>query len=304
VSGESKYIELAKRVGEEMLSISDTPLFPPFLAVETGQFGTRDVLLDSISSVYPVYAALSVYTNESKFVRPIKKFLEVMNQSITKYQIPNKYSLKNPFKGKHSAILDVPWRIYADIARVRRILPKLKTEPLLNLVLPFLSESNPLKFYDVDDVYVYSIQACGVGAYLPPDHRLFQALFKKCKNLIKRNPLPSRLNGASEYGTYDLETGFAFEGELLELFWRTGEVQAAREMITDSIRVCTIDGAVTGMANATLEGRASDNFLHPELFSRWIFNGALMDAGVKFDDLVLSEGGYILKKNADMKLVL
>jgi hypothetical protein len=273
VSGESQYLQLAKRIGEEMLSVYDNSLFPPFLGVATGQFGTRDVLMDSISSVYPVFAALSVSTNESKFVAPVKKFLEVMNQSITKSQIPNKYSLKGSFKGTHSAVLDVPWRVYADIARVRRILPKLRTERLLNLVLPFLSEANPLKYYDVNEVYVYSIHPCGVGVYLPLDHPLFPALLKKCKNLVKRHPLPSRLNGASEFGTYDLETGFAFEGELLELFWRTGKLQTAREMITDAIRVCTIDGAVTGMANATVDGQISDNFLHPELFSRWIFNG-------------------------------
>jgi hypothetical protein len=159
-----------------------------------------------------------------------------------------------------------------------------------------------LKYYDVNDVYVYSIQPCSVGAYLPKNHRLFPILVKKCAGLVKRHPLPSRLNGASEFGTYDLETGFAFEGELLELLWRAGEIEKARIMIVDSLKECTIEGAVTGMANATIDGKRSDNFLHPEFFSRWIFNGGLMEMGVNFDDLVLSEGGHILKKKANMNL--
>jgi hypothetical protein len=112
------------------------------------------------------------------------------------------------------------------------------------------------------------------------------------------------LNGASEFGTFDLETGFAFEGELLELFWRAGEIQKARSMIVDSLAVCKFEGAITGMANATVDGRVTDNYVHPELFSRWIFNGALIEAGVSFSDLVISEGGHILMKKADTKWVL
>jgi hypothetical protein len=304
VSDSPKYLSLAKQIGEEMLTFYNESLFAPFIGVPTGQFGTRDVLLDSISSVYPVLASLTHYTNDTKFTPPIKKFLELMNISVTKNQIPNKYSLKRPYKGTHSAVLDVPWRVYADIARVRKILPKLKTGPLLNLVFYHLPESNPLKYYDVNEVYLYSIQPCSVGAYIATDHKIFPQLLKKCLNLVKRNPLPSRLNGASEFGTYDLETGFAFEGELLELFWRVGERQVARTMILDSLKACRIGPAVTGMANATVEGRMTDDFIHPELFSRWVFNGALMEAGVPFDSLVLSEGGHILKKPPGLRIAL
>jgi hypothetical protein len=304
VSDSPAYLALAQQIGEELLGLYNNSLFAPFIGVETGQFGTRDVLMESISSIYPVFASLALYTNNTKFTRPVKKFIDVLNMSVTKNQIPNKYSLKGTFKGTHSAVLDVPWRIYSDIARIRKILPQLKTTPLLNLIYYHLSESNPLKYYDVNEVYLYSIQPCSVGAYLPTDHKIFPILLKKCLNLVKRNPLPSRLNGASEFGTYDLETGFAFEGELLELFWRAGEHQTARSMILDSLKVCRIGSAVTGMVNATVEGRMTDNFIHPELFSRWVFNGALMDAGVRFDDLVLSEGGHILKKPQGLKIAL
>jgi len=70
-------------------------------------------------------------------------------------------------------------------------------------------------------------------------------------------------------------------------------------MILGSLEACRFGQAITGMSNATVDGRMSDNFVHPEMFSRWIFNGALIDAGVDFDDLVLSEGGHILKAKGE-----
>jgi hypothetical protein len=203
--------------------------------------------------------------------------------------------------------MNVPRRVYADRARIGKILPRfrLMAATLLGLVPAFLPESNPLKstfVRDINEIHMYSIQPCSVGAYLPTDHPIFPTLLKKCSNLIKHNPLPSRRHGASEFGNFDLEAGFAFEGELLELFWRVGKLQKARSMILDSLAACRVGRAVTGMANATLDGRMSDNYVHPELFSRWIFNGALMDAGISFDDLVLSEGGHILKKRPGLHL--
>jgi hypothetical protein len=84
---------------------------------------------------------------------------------------------------------------------------------------------------------------------------------RKCGNLVRRNPLPSRSNGASEFGTYDLETGFTFEGELIELFWRHGEVEKAKAIILDSLQVCRFGNAITGMSNTTVDGRMNDNFL-------------------------------------------
>jgi hypothetical protein len=301
VTQSPKYLEMAKKIGEDLLSFCNKSLFRPFIGVDVGQFGTRDVFMDSISSIYPVLASLHDLTRDKKFIGPIKKFLSIMNKSVKKNQIPNKYSLKGDQAGQHSAVLDIPWRIYSDIARIRKILPKAKTEPLLNLVLPFLNEANPIKVYDVEDVFVFSIQPCSTGAYLPPDHKILPKLLKKCGNLVRRNPLPSRSNGASEFGTYDLETGFAFEGELIELFWRHGDVEKAKKIIIDSLPVCRFGRAITGMSNATTDGRMSDNFLHPELFSRWIFNGALMELGVDFDDVVLSEGGHILKAGKETR---
>jgi hypothetical protein len=307
VSDSQKYLDLAVVVGEEILTLYNESLFAPFIGSDIGQFGVKEVMAESISSLYPVLASLAHYTRKNKFMKPVKKFLSVVEKSITKNQIPNRYSLKGSYKGIHSAVLDIPWRVYADIERIGKILPDLKTDMFLDLVPAYLPEAHPLKstfVRDLNEVHVFSIHPCSAGAYLPAEHAVFQTLVKKCANLVKRNPLPSRMNGASEFGTYDLDPGFAFEGELLELFWRVGEVQKARSMILDSLTVCTVGNAVTGMINATVDGRLTDNYVHPELFSRWIFNGALMDAGVPFDQLVISEGGHILKKKPDTKLTL
>jgi hypothetical protein len=32
--------------------------------------------------------------------------------------------------------------------------------------------------------------------------------------------------------------------------------------------------------------------MHPEMFSRWLFNGVLIESGIRFDDVTLSEGGH------------
>jgi hypothetical protein len=221
VSGLPKYLNLAARVGNGILSLHSNSLFAPFIAVGDGQFGAREVFLDLISSVYPVLAALAVHTNDKKFIAPILTFLSVMNESITKTQIPNRYLLKTPAKGMPSAVLDVPWSVYTGIARVRKILPKLKTEGFLQLVPAFMSESNPLKFTfvrDLNEIFMYSVQPCSAGAYLPTNHPMFPLLLKKCSNFVKRNPLPSRLNGASEFGTFDLETGSRLRGSCSSSF--------------------------------------------------------------------------------------
>jgi hypothetical protein len=304
VSGMRVYLNQASRIGDELLRLYGGGLLRPFIGVEVGQFGSADVMLDSISSVYPVFAALAVHTQNGAYIGPVQTFLDRVNQSIWNHQIANRYELGESNKGKHSAMMDVPWKIYADIARIRRILPSVRTDHVLSLISGYLSPSNPVKYYDRDGLFMYSVHPCSAGAWLPQGHGSFPAILKKCGNLVKRNPLPSRLNGASECGTGDLETGFAFEGELIELFWRTGQTEKAEKMIGDAIRECRFGDAITGMMNATAEGRDSDNFIHPELFSRWVFNGALIAAEVPFEELVLSEGGHILKKGPNVRFVI
>jgi hypothetical protein len=197
VSGARKYLRHARRIGEELLTVYNSSLFRPFIGVLNGQFDEREVLLDSISSLYPVFAALAFHTNDKRFIPPIRTFLDALNRSIENQQIANRYSLNGSNKGTHRITMDVPWRIYADIARIRRILPSIRTDHLLNLVAGFLSPSNPVKYYDVDGMILYSIHPCSVGSYLPEEHSSFAAVVKKCGKLVKRSPLPSRLTGAS-----------------------------------------------------------------------------------------------------------
>jgi hypothetical protein len=106
------------------------------------------------------------------------------------------------------------------------------------------------------------------------------------------------MNGASEFGPYDLQTGFRFEGELVEMFWRTNRKDEVKSMIEKGFEACRFGDVVTGMRNATWEGKRSDDFVHPEMFSRWILNGALIEAGIKFDDVVVSGNGHLLKMSS------
>jgi hypothetical protein len=301
------YLDIAVRIGDRLLESYNGSLFSPFFGTNMGQFGTREVFIESISSVYPALAALAFHTHEKRFSKPIKKFLAVLKGSITKNQLPTKYSLKNG-KGIHSAVLDIPFRLYSDISRIQRILPELPTADLLKLVLAFLPEANPLKVTfrptELQEVFTYSVQPCSVGAYIARSHPIYDPLVKKCENLVKRNSIPSRLNGASEFGAYDLETGFAFEGELFEFFWRNGGQDRIEPFITKSLKDCRFGEAVTGLVNATFDGRQSDNWMHPELFSRWIFNGLLVAAGVQFEDVTLSEGGHLLMLKPGTKIVI
>jgi hypothetical protein len=84
VSGIPKYLKLATRIGEDLLTLYINSLSAPFIGVEIGQFGSREVFIDSISSIYPVFASLAVYNDDEKFIAPIKAFLSVLNKSVTK----------------------------------------------------------------------------------------------------------------------------------------------------------------------------------------------------------------------------
>jgi hypothetical protein len=123
----------------------------------------------------------------------------------------------------------------------------------------------------------------------------YNILFKKCQTLVKHQTFPTRLRGSSEFGDYDLQTGFAFEGEMIEMFWKRLERGKAKNLISNTLRECQFGSAVTGIRNATIEGKRSDNRMHPELFSRFLFNGVLIEAGINFNDIVLSQGGHLLK---------
>jgi hypothetical protein len=289
------YLEKAVAIGSELLTLVDSALPLPYIGLQHGQFDQDEVFIDSISSIYPVFASLALHSNDQRFLTPIRHFLDFLHDSISEKQIPSKYSLTEPQAGIHTDLLDIPFRVYSDIARIHKILPDIDTKGLLHLPPAFLNRDSPLTIFGVNEVFVYSVEACSVGSYIHQDHPVYSNLVKKCDSLLKNTNWPRRLSGSSEFGNYDLQTGFAFEGELIELFWRESRLERARSFILNSLSECRFGSAITGIRNTTSQGKRSDNWMHPELFSRWILNGALIESGIKFEDVTLSEGGHILQ---------
>lgn len=297
VSHVTSYLDKAVAIGNELLQFFKETLPHPFIGYQEGHFGKQEIFIDSVSSIYPVFAALKDLTDDGAFLTPIRKFLDILKKSIHKNQIPTKYKLRGDFRGSHSAVLDIPFRVYADVARVGRILPDLRldVDDLLDLVFPLLTKSNPVMVYNVTDIFVYNIDACTVGGYISRNHQLYSQISKKCRSLIKRVPLPKRITGQSEFGPIEFHSGFAFEGELLEVMWRDGKIDKAREFINTGLTETRFDNVITGMLNRTTGYKRSDNVMHPELYSRWLLNAVLIESNISYDSVVLSDKGNILK---------
>jgi hypothetical protein len=295
VSNSDVYLKHAVEIGSELVQIIGRSLPKPFVGHDKGEFGFNEVFVESVSSIYPVLASLAYHTRDKKFSDPIRRFVQFLGKQQKKHQLPAKYRFNESNKGVHENPLDIPFRVYSDLSRINRILPDVDTKDLLKLVKGFLLDKNPLTVFDVAEVYVYSIEPCSVLAYLSKDSGKYSALFKKCQTLVKHQTFPTRLRGSSEFGDYDLQTGFTFEGEMIEMFWRKFEMEKAKNLISNTLRECQFGSAVTGIRNTTIEGKRSDNRMHPEMFSRFLFNGVLIEAGINFNDIVLSHGGHLLK---------
>jgi hypothetical protein len=149
----------------------------------------QEVMIDLfslVSSISRVIAWFVKHTKIDSFTHPMKKPVSVLYRC----------SLKGNFKGIHGAVLDVPWRVYEDIAWIGKILPKLrsKTQCLFSCVPVFLTESNALKYTfvrDLNEIYMDAIQPCNAGSYVWRDLRNSPMLLKKFSTFVKRNPLIS-----------------------------------------------------------------------------------------------------------------
>jgi hypothetical protein len=270
----------------------------PFAGKVSGDFGRTDVFLESVSAVFPVLAALGYHTQDGAFSGPVKKFVRFVRKNVHKKQLPSRYELGESGRGIVEDKLDIPFRVYSDLWRIQQILPEIETSDLVRLVVPYLDAKNPLMVFSVAEVFTFSIEACRVALFLKAEEALHDAIIKKCTNLIKQSTFPTRLKGSAEFGDFGLQTGFAFEGELIELFWKVNDQARAKSMIRNTLRECQFGSAITGIRNTTVDGKRSDTVMHPELFSRWLFNGVLMEAGIPFEDVVLSEAGHLLKLKA------
>ena len=268
VSGESEYLVRAVALGKQLL---ENGLARTFIGHKDSPFGR--VFIESVSSVYPVFAALYHLTGDSEFGGGVRVFIDSVRSAE-----------------------DIPFSVYADLARIGRLVPKFQIEvnDLLTRALARISDENPIVLHQQSQVHVYSIDPCSIAPYIPSDHPKFSKISTKCERLIKRRPFPKRMSGSSEFGKYELVSSFAFEGELLELFWRNNKTDTLCSQIREVLTSTHFGRAVTGIVNVTESPFRSDNIMHHTLYSRWLTNSILIDSGFPFSSVVLSRNGHIL----------
>lgn len=314
------YLDKAISLSQDLLTFisPSKPIPDPFIHCRRRQhFDQNQVFIEDVSCVFPVLASIAHLTNNQDFYTAVQDFVTFIRQSLLDAsnpsnfdknqirqlketellgtaRIPILFSLSNPI-GVSTSLLDFPFRLYADLSRISRILPSIQTDDLTKIGSDTLNKENPTKVFDLNYIKIISIEPCWYSSIMSTDDPLYPILIKKCKNLVKRKSIPSRMNGNSEFGAFDLLTQFEFDGEILELLWKNNMVRDAKDLIMKTIHECTYDGYITGLRNTTTDGKRSDNFLHPQFFSRWLFNAVLIEAGVKYDNIVLSENGNILK---------
>lgn len=317
------YLERAISLSKELLKFitRDKPIPAPFIGYDKHQqhFGQTEVFIDDVSSIFPVLASIAYITQDSYFFDPVQNFVthirnSIFNQKIMKSKkkdhqysysnysknefdllIPIKFSLENDQIGISNSKYDFPYRLFADLNRISKILPSIKTNDIIQVGINRLNKENPTVVYDENYVKIISIEPCWFSSVLQKNDPMYSLIVKKCKSLIKRKPTPSRMNGNCEFGGYNLLTQFEFDGEILEILWKNENINEAKKLISNAIKDCNNDGFITGLRNTTFEGKRSDNFLHPQFFSRWALNAVLIEVGIKYDDIVLSDNGNILK---------
>lgn len=319
------YLHPVISICNEILSLLEPnkPIPAPFIGFNIKQqhLGKAEVFIDDVSSLFPVLASVAYITKDQKYFDPVQTFVNHIRKTIfnlikekmkgsniqydesnieipdnEKFSIPVKYSLKKHQAGILTSYFDFPYRLFTDLNRISRILPSIKTNDIIQVGIKRLNKENPTVIYDENYVKVISIEPCWFSSMIPTNDPMYSLLVKKCKSMIKRKPTPSRMNGNSEFGGYGLLNNFEFDGEILEILWKNNNIDEAKKLILGAIKECTYgDGFITGLSNTTFEGKRSDNFLHPQFFSRWILNAALIETGIKYDDVVLSDNGNILK---------
>ncbi|OHT06985.1 hypothetical protein TRFO_24870 [Tritrichomonas foetus] len=295
VSHKNSFLEKALLITNEILSTYNGPIPPPYINSGKKQhFGENEVFIDDVSSIFPTLTSLYYITHDNAYLNHVKAFVNHIRKSIQDNIVPIKFSLDN-YKPVSTSKHDFPFRLFADLHRISRILPSITTSDITKIGSHSLHKENPLTIYDENYVKVISIEPCWYAVILQSDDPLYSTLVKKCKNLVKRKCPPSRMNGNSEFGSYDLLTQFEFEGELLELYWKNELLAEYKKMINNVIDETKNKGFITGIRNSTKEGKRSDDFLHPQFFSRYILNSILVESGIKYEDVVLSDGGHILK---------
>ena len=272
VSGESEYLVRAVALGKQLLEVCGNELAKTFI----GHNGFGRVFVESVSSIYPVFAALYNLTGDSEFGGGVRVFIDSVRSTSERY---------------------LPFSVYADLARIGRLVPKFRVavNELLMRALDAIHDENPIMVHKNSHVHVYSIDPCSVAPYIPPDHPKFAKISTKCERLIKRRPFPKRMSGSSEFGKYELVSSFAFEGELLELFWRNNKTETICSETLEVLASAHFGRAVTGIVNVTESPFRSDNIMHHSLYSRWLANSILIDSGFPFSSVVLSGNGHILK---------
>lgn len=272
VSGDTLYLTKSVDLGKQLLHLCRNKIPAPFIGYKQNSFNSPSVFLESISSIYPIFASLYVLTHDESFLEATRVFLEHMRR------VPPQ---------------DLPLKSYADLARIGRMLPLSHVWDVFNPMYKLISVENPLLVSNQSQVFVYSIDTCTIGAYISSKHPLFNHISTKCENMIKRRPLPKRQYGSSEFGKYELVSSFSFEGELMDVLWRSNSTDLI-PYIRNGFTVSRFNDTITGIRNVTEHRFRSDDLMHHQFYSRWILGSALIESNVPFHNVVLSSNGHIL----------
>ena len=285
VSGNENYLKEAKSIGEMMLDAFETSPFPfTYIVKGTGMLTNQQKypFFNEISSLIPVFASLFYHTKEKRFINYINKFLKEVEASFAKNGVSLQLMTKDDTK-------IFPVKFFDDVQRSMKISKNVKGENVMRYFDSHIKHMDSLDIKTNNFVNIKLIEYCS-----PLLISRNEKLIEKCESFTKGENLPLRMKGKSEYQTHKYQASFAFEGELLELYWKTGEKEKFMELINNGLYDNEFDNHVTGVINVTVPG-TTDDYMHATMFSRWGLSAILHDSEIPFESIVFSRNGHILK---------
>ena len=286
LSGQEKFIKAAEAVGLYLISLYSSILPPPFLSPINLKINRKTVFIDEVSPFIVSLASLYYHTKNKLFTAPIEKF----ERSVKSYKLSSEYDYNS---GKPISNQNPPLSLFSDLYRIAKITSNNRLLSIIRTQFPQIKLEKPLEYYRNNSVIIEDIGMCRGIPFLQQNDPSFQALKQACLN---EHGTVVRIRSNSEYGSYPLDPSFSFNSELIEAFWSLGEISLAKKLITSAIfNSMQPNGIITGMTNVTQASPTSDGRMWPEMFSRWFLGGILINSAVSFDEIVLSEGGHILK---------
>ena len=190
------YIQSAISLCKEIIELigSNDPIPAPYIGYSQKEqhFGKAEVYIDDVSSIFPVLASVAHITQNKIFITPVQNFVNHIRKSIfkqkqlaskkkgkkkdlsniynnisnigqldvSKLSVPVKFSLDRGQVGIPASKFDFPFRLFADLKRISRILPSIKTDDIIKVGISRLNKENPTVIYDENYIKVVSIEPC------------------------------------------------------------------------------------------------------------------------------------------------